>query len=246
MEKVALVTGAGRGIGAATARELATRGYHVIVNYRRDEAAVKAVVDAIEEAGGTAEPVRADVREPRQVEDLIAACRRLDVLVCNANIQPPFAPLELMAWEDFAGKVTGELAAVFHVSKLALARMREERQGRIVYVSSVAAGLVRPGGVAHASAKAALEAFARQVAGEAGPCGITVNIVAPGAVRTDASAGLRTPDVEAALGRRSVLGRMLEPEDVAAVIATVADGGFHAVTGTRVTVDAGHGILLDQ
>ncbi|GAA0368687.1 3-oxoacyl-[acyl-carrier-protein] reductase [Microbispora corallina] len=237
--KVALVTGASRGIGAATARELGGRGYHVIADYRRDEAAALAVVADVEAAGGTARAVRADVCDPGEVAALVAACERVDVLVCNANIQPPFAALADLSWEDFAGKVTRELAAVFHVTKAVLEVMRGQGGGRIVYVSSISADAVGPGTIAHSTAKAALEMFAQHVTAEAGPHGIGVAVVAPGAVRTDATAGLMSPEFEARWGRRSVLGRMLEPEDVATVIASVADGGFHAVSGARITVDGG-------
>ncbi|MET7335761.1 SDR family oxidoreductase [Nonomuraea sp. NPDC005650] len=244
MERIALITGAGRGIGAATALDLGGRGYRVIVNYRSDAAAATSVLKRIEAAGGTGRAVRADVCDPAEAAALVDGCPRLDVLVCNANIRPPFGPLAGMSWEDFAGKVTGELAAVYHVTRRVLALMGEQgRGGRIVYVSSLSAGLTRPGAIAHASAKAALDAFARHVAMEAGPAGIAVNVVAPGAVRTEATAAMRTPEVERALARRSVLGRMLEPEDVAAVIGSLVDGGFGAVTGAHLPVDAGHRVL---
>ncbi|WP_344470186.1 SDR family oxidoreductase [Nonomuraea monospora] len=244
MERIALITGAGRGIGAATACELARHGYHVIVNYRSDTAAAEQVVERITAAGGRARAVRADVQDAQQVARMIADCPRVDALVCNANVPPPFAPLTEMAWDDFAGKLTGELAAVFHVTRAALARMREQGGGgRIVYVSSLSADLVRQGAIAHASAKAALNVFAQHVAAEAGAWGVAVNTVAPGAVRTEGSAAVRTPEVEAELGRASVLGRMLDPEDVAAVVVAVLDGGFRAVSGVRIPVDAGRRVL---
>jgi 3-oxoacyl-[acyl-carrier protein] reductase len=243
MHQTALITGAGRGIGAATALELGKRGYHVIVNYRTDAAAASAVAAQIEQAGGTARPIQADVCDPAQAAALVAACERIDALVCNANVQPPFAPLAAMTWEAFSGKVTGELAAVFHVTQRALDVMRKQRAGRIVYVSSLSADLVRPGTIAHATAKAALNTFAQHVAAEAGGCGIAVNTVAPGAVRTESAAHMRTPETEAALAQRSFLGRMLDPEDVAAVIGTLLDGGFGAVTGTHLPVDGGYRLL---
>ncbi|MEV4575851.1 SDR family oxidoreductase [Nonomuraea jabiensis] len=243
MRRIALVTGAGRGIGAATAQELGRRGFHVIVNYRADTSAATSVVEQIQAAGGTAQALQADVRDPGQVAELVEACPRVDALVCNANIAPPFGPLARMPWEDFAGKVTGELAGVFHLTQRVLDRMREQGNGRIVYVSSLSAESVRQGAIAHATAKAALNTFALHVAAEAGAWGIAVNIVAPGAVRTEASAMMRTPEIEAALAQRSILGRMLEPHDVAAVIGSVLDGGFDAVTGACIPVDAGYRVL---
>jgi 3-oxoacyl-[acyl-carrier protein] reductase len=234
MEPVALITGGGRGIGAATARELARRGYRVVVNYHRDQVAAEAVAAEI---GGKA--LRADVRDPSEVARLADACGPVDALVCNANITPPFGPVRSMPWEEFIGKVNDELAAAFHITRAVLDTMPP--QGRIVYVSSLSADLTRPGAAAHATAKAALDTFARHMAAEASP--VAVNVVAPAAVRTEGSAAARTPELEASLAGRSVLGRMVEPEDVAAVIAAVVDGTMPALAGARIPVDAGFRVL---
>ncbi|MGI5226499.1 SDR family oxidoreductase [Actinoallomurus sp. CA-142502] len=242
MSKTALITGGGRGIGAATARELGRRGYHVVVNYRGDAASAEKVAEDITREGGTAEPVRADVRDPEQVAALVRSRDTVDALVCNANINPPFASLDAMTWDDFIGKVEGEMAAVFHLTKRVMTVMRGQGSGRIIYVSSLSADGTSPGAIAHATAKAALDAFARHVAAEAGPYGIGVNVVAPGAVRTDATAHL-TPEMEKARAERSVLRRMLEPEDVAKVIAAVVGGDFQATTGVRIPVDGGFRVL---
>jgi 3-oxoacyl-[acyl-carrier protein] reductase len=243
MKRIALITGASRGIGAATAAQLGRRGYHVIVNYRSDETAARAVVEDIESAGGTAQAVRADVRDSAEVAELFAECHRIDLLVCNANIPPTFAPLSVMSWANFSEKVMGELAAVFHVTQKALELMREQRSGQIVYVSSVVADSTMPNAISHATAKGALNTFARQVAGEAGHHGITVNTVAPGMVRTEASSAARTPEVEAVHTKNSVLGRITEPDDVAALITTITDGGFRAVSGAYIPIDGGFQIL---
>ncbi|MFC5749206.1 SDR family NAD(P)-dependent oxidoreductase [Actinomadura rugatobispora] len=248
MSRVALITGAGRGIGAATARELGGRGFHVIVNYVRDAASARTVVKDVEAAGGTARAVQADVFDPEQAGRLVDACPRVDALVCNANRQPPFATLEDMTWEAFHGKLSDELAGAFHVSRAALPRMRERRAGTIVYVSSLSAELTRPGAIAHSSAKAALNAFARHVALEAAPYGITVNTIAPGAVATDATAGVFTPEARAAFAENSVLRRVMEPADVARAIAATVEGGleggaFAGVTGARIPVDGGYRVI---
>lgn len=110
-------------------------------------------------------------------------------------------------------------------------------------MSSLSAEVIRPGSIARTTAKAALNAFARHVAAEAGPHGITVNVVAPAAVRTEGTAGVRTPEFESFLARRSVLARMVDPEDVASVIASLLDGGFQAVTGINLPMDAGYRVL---
>ncbi|MFB9833911.1 SDR family oxidoreductase [Actinoallomurus acaciae] len=242
MSKVALITGAGRGIGAATARELGRRGFHVVVNYRGDAVSAEKVAEDIRREGGTAELAQADVRDPEQVAALVRGRDTVDALVCNANIPPPFAPLDAMTWEDFIGKVDGEMAAVFHLTQRVTRVMRGQGSGRIVYVSSLSAELTRPGAIAHATAKAALDTFARHVAAEAGPYGIGVNVVAPGAVRTDATAHMTTPEKKAR-AERSVLHRMLEPEDVAKVVAAIVGGDFQAATGVRIPVDGGFRVL---
>lgn len=241
--KTALITGASRGIGAATAARLGRGGYHVIVNHLAHEAAARDVVQEIVSAGGTAQAVQADVREPADAAKLVAACTRIDLLVCNANIQPTFAPLSETSWTDFSEKVTGELAAVFHVTRQTLEVMRGQRSGQIVYVSSVVADATTPGTISHATAKAALNTFARHVAAEAGRHGIAVNTVAPGMVNTEAGSAGRTSERVAHYSTHSVLGRVTEPEDVAALIAAIADGGFRAVTGACIPVDGGFRLL---
>lgn len=244
-QNTVLITGAGRGIGAGTAVELGRRGFAVVVNYHNDAEAAGRVADAVRAAGGSARTHRADIRSRAEVAELVAAAGPLDALVCNANIAPPFAPLDELDWLAFIGKVEGELAAAFHITKAVLPGMRARGRGRIVYVSSLSADLTRPGAIAHATAKAALNTFARHVAAEAAPDGITANVVAPPGVRTEGSAALRTPQLEESLSRRSSLGRMLEPSDIAAAIAALVDpaAGFAAVTGVQIPVDAGYRVL---
>jgi 3-oxoacyl-[acyl-carrier protein] reductase len=241
----ALVTGGSRGIGAATSRELAARGYRVAVNYFSNRAAADQVVRMIEADGGEAFAVQANVYEPVQAAELLersAIDNRLDVLVCNAGARFTPAPVQTLAWDDFRTKVTDELASVYTLTQRALALMGAQGQGRIVYVSSaVADGPPVPGMAAHGAAKAALNTFARFLAYEAGPLGINVNVVAPGYVRTKSSA--RMPqEFQRRLAENTPLGRVAEPEDVARAIAMLVgeDAGF--VTGEVLTVDGGHGL----
>ncbi|KUN27720.1 short-chain dehydrogenase [Streptomyces corchorusii] len=241
----ALVTGGSRGIGAATSRELAARGYRVAVNYFSNREAADQVVKRIETDGGEAFAVRADVYDPRQAAELLersAVDGRLDVLVCNAGARFTPTPLPSLSWDDFHAKVTNELASVYTLTQRALAVMGARGGGRIVYVSSaVAEGPPAVGMAAHGTAKAALNTFARFVAYEAGPLGINVNVVAPGFVRTEASAGLPV-EFQQRLVEHTPLGRVAEPEDVARAIAMLvgAEAGF--ITGSVVTVDGGHGV----
>ncbi len=250
MSRVALVSGASRGIGAAIARSLAQRAHHVIVNYHRNADAAKQVVTDIEAAGGTAQAEQADVCDEASVTALVdrvrAAYGRVDVLVCNANtVPPPFEPLASLPWDAFAGKVVGELAGSYHLTQRVLPIMREQRAGRIIYISSTLAdkvGMI----AAHSTAKAALNTFSRHVAADAGQYGVTVNTIALGAVNTDATAGFLDDDRRASLAQRSVHGRALEPEDIGAAVALLADGGFASVTGQVIRLDAGFDVLDQQ
>ncbi|WP_370962485.1 SDR family oxidoreductase [Amycolatopsis sp. cg9] len=240
-----LVTGAARGIGAAVARRLGRDGHHVIVNYRTDSAGAAGVVRDIEAAGGTASSARADVTDPDAVDALVAGIGRIDAVVVNANTAPPpFAALAELSWTAFAAKVTGELAGAFHVTKRVLEPMRAQGDGRIVYLGSTAADYVGEGRLAHGTAKSALATFARHVAAECARDGVSVLVVAPGAVRTPATAGVLAGDRGARLARESVLGRVLEPDDVAAAVALAVDPALRPATGTTLRVDAGWSVLV--
>ncbi|HEX2312906.1 MAG TPA: SDR family oxidoreductase [Thermomonospora sp.] len=248
--KVALVSGAGRGIGAGVARVLGRLGYQVIVNYLQDAEAAGGVVKRIEAEGGTARPVQADVRDEDQVAHLVgqvvADHGGVDVLVCNANTaSPTFEPLSALPWSTFAHKLTSELAGAFFLTREVVAVMRRQRSGRIVYVSSTAAD-ASAGSIAHSSAKAALNAFSRHVAADAGRFGIAVNTVAPGFVLTEASEQAMTPGLREYLEARSLLHRLLEPEDVGRVIAQLVDDRFTATTGQLITVDGGMDVLTQR
>ncbi|MFD5393186.1 SDR family oxidoreductase [Streptomyces sp. NPDC127097] len=241
----ALVTGGSRGIGAATSRELASRGYRVAVNYFSNRDAAEKVVAAIEADGGEAFAVQADVFDPSQAAELVrrsAVDGYLDVLVCNAGARFAPTPIRDLAWDDFKAKVTDELASAYTLTQQTLAIMGARGQGRIVYVSSaVADGPPAPGMAAHGTAKAALNTFARFVAFEAGPLGVNVNVVAPGFVRTEASAHM-PQEVQQRLAERTPLGRVAEPEDVARAIAMLAGDQAGFVTGEVLTIDGGHGV----
>ncbi|MEU0877002.1 SDR family oxidoreductase [Lentzea sp. NPDC005914] len=250
MSTVALVSGASRGIGAAIARSLARGGHHVIVNYHRNADAAKQVVADIEAAGGTAQAEQADVCDDAQVTALVDRVRaehgRVDVLVCNANtVQPPFEPLASLPWDAFVGKVAGELAGSYHLTQRVLPIMREQRAGRIIYISSTLAdevGML----AAHSTAKAALNTFSRHVAATAGQHGVTVNTLALGPVNTDATANFFDDDRRAFFAQRSVHGRILEPEDIGAAVALLAADGFGSATGQVIRLDGGFDVLDQQ
>ena len=247
--RTVLVTGAGKGIGAAVAMALGERRHHVVVNYRRDAAAAASVVNGIVDGGGSAHAAQADVTDPVQVDalvaDVLAARGRLDALVLNANTAPPpIAALADVGWEAFSQKVLGELAGAFHLVTRVLPEMQSRGCGTVLFIGSTAADYVGGGRVAHGTAKAALATFARHVAAEAGRDGVSVLTLAPGAVAT--------PDVLAVLGKEgaerqaagSLLGRMLEPRDVAAAAALLLDPALRPASGSTVRLDGGWSVLV--
>ncbi|MDX3235312.1 SDR family oxidoreductase [Streptomyces sp. ME03-5709C] len=242
--RVALVTGASSGIGAATARLLGARGMRVVVNYLSSGEAAEAVVADIAAAGGQAMAVQADVREvaavERMVERVRAAWDGVDVLVHNALIPYAVASFQDMTWEELGGKLDAEMHAAYTVTKAVLPAMTEQRWGRIVYLGTGLSRRPREGMIALGTAKAALEQFARYLAQELGPHGITVNVVAPGPVEDTRMAANVLDD---ALRQRQVaatpLGRLAHPADVAQAVAFYADEDNAFMTGTTAAVDGG-------
>ncbi|MFE7391377.1 SDR family NAD(P)-dependent oxidoreductase [Streptomyces sp. NPDC057582] len=241
--RAALVTGASSGIGAATARLLAARGMRVVVNYLRSSKAAEAVVADIEAAGGQAMAVQADVREAAatgsMVEQVQAAWGGIDVLVHNALIPYAVKSFQDMTWEELGGKLDAEMRAAFAVTKAVLPAMTEQGWGRIVYLGTGLSRRPREGMIALGTAKAALEQFARYVAQEVGPRGITVNVVAPGPVEDTRMADV----LDDAHKRRQVaatpLGRLAHPADVAQAVAFYASEDNAFMTGTTAAVNGG-------
>jgi 3-oxoacyl-[acyl-carrier protein] reductase len=244
--RVALVTGASSGIGAATARLLAGRGMRVVVNYLRSSKSAEEVVAGIEAAGDQAMAVQADVREAAAVESMVeqvrAAWGGIDVLVHNALIPYAVKPFRDMTWEELGGKLDAEMHAAFAVTKAVLPAMTEQGWGRIIYLGTGLSRRPREGMIALGTAKAALEQFARYVAQELGPQGITVNVVAPGPVEDTRMA--RMADVfDDAHKQRQVaatpLGRLANPADVAQAVAFYASEDNAFMTGTTAAVNGG-------
>lgn len=243
--RVALVTGASSGIGAATARLLAARGMDVIVNYLRSAAAAEQVVADIEAAGGRAIAVQADVREPEAVENMLEQARKawgrpVDVLVHNALTPYVVKSFHEMTWEEFGTKVDDEMRAAYTVTKAVLPAMTERGDGRIIYLSAGLSSRPRKGMIALGTAKAALVQFARYLAQEVGPYGITVNIVEPGPV---AETRMANAVLDEELASRQIaatpMGRLARPADVAQAVAFYAseDNGF--MTGSTAAVNGG-------
>jgi 3-oxoacyl-[acyl-carrier protein] reductase len=241
--RVALITGASRGIGAAVARLLACRGMRVVVNYRRSRDEADDVVASIRSAGGQAMAVRADVRDETavlgMVEQVRAAMGEVEVLVHNALIPYAIKSFEEISWDELGGKLEQEMRAAFLMTKAVVPGMTTRGYGRIVYLGTVLSQRPREGMIALGTSKAALSQFAHFVAQELGPRGITVNVVAPGPVDETTMAGVFDEEHKQRQAAQTALGRIASPDDVARAIAFYAgdDSGF--ITGTTAPVTGG-------
>ena len=241
--EAAIVTGGSGGIGSAICRRLAEAGHPVVVNYldRKDRAA--RLVEEIVRGGGRAIAARADVGSREGVEALAAmaadAFGGVGALVHNASSANIARPLAGMEWADFQGHLDVQLKAAFLLVKACLPAMVDRRQGRIVFITSQAVDSPpAPGWTGYTVAKTALAAFARGLAAEAGPSGVTVNCVAPGMTGTS-FIGSVPEKVQLGVARQTPLRRLAQPWDVAGAVAYLVspDGAF--VTGQTLRVNGG-------
>lgn len=240
--RVVLVTGASRGIGAATARLLAANHAAVAVNYANHRDAGEAVVQQIRDQGGRALLVQADVTVQTEVERMVRTVTEqlgpIDIMVLNAAIYFPLQPFITYKWEDFQRKLDNELKASFFCCQAVVPGMMERKSGNIIAVSSGLSRHPGPGFVAHSTAKSALDAFVKSLAYELGPYGIRVNTVAPGLTVTDATADIPEQQKKFVAGM-TPLRRVGRPEDVAGAILMLASEKTGFVTGTYVPVNGG-------
>ncbi|MEV4094186.1 SDR family oxidoreductase [Streptosporangium saharense] len=241
--KTALVTGGSRGIGRAVAVRLAAEGALVAVHYGGNDAAARETVARIEEAGGQAFAVQARFGEPDAVDRLFEglteglAGRGLDILVNNAGIGSS-NPISQVTPEEFERLLTVNVTVPFFVIQRALPLLNDG--GRIVNMGSTASRFAVSMQIGYTISKAAIEAMAPTLANDLGRRGITVNTVAPGAVRTDMTAGYTAiPEAVAALESITALGRLGEPEDVADVVTFLASPQARWITGQTIDVSGG-------
>ncbi len=238
--KVAIVTGASRGIGRATAIALAAAGAQVVVNYARSSTAADEVVAEIVAAGGSAIALQADVSDADQVEALVQATLdkwgRVDVLVNNAGITRDTLLLR-MKLEDWQAVMDLNLTGVFLCTRAVSKIMLKQRSGRIINIASVAGLMGNPGQANYSAAKAGVVGFTKTVAKELASRGVTVNAVAPGFIKTDMTEDL--PNTEEIL-KHIPLGRYGEAAEVAGLIRFLAaDPAAAYMTGQVLTIDGG-------
>ena len=243
MDRVAVITGASRGIGAASAITLAQQGFRVVVNYRSSAGEADEVVGTVTAAGGEAVAIRADVTEPDEVaamfDDTEKRWGRVDVLVHNALIPYDITSFVDLSWEQLGGKTDRELHAAFLVTKAVVPGMISRSYGRLVYLTTILSRRPREGMILLGTAKAAVDQFVRYVALEVAPHGITANLVSPATVGNTKANKLLAADDLRKLGATNPMGRLVTPDEVAHTIAFVAseDSGF--ITGHCVEVNGG-------
>ncbi|TCP50764.1 3-oxoacyl-[acyl-carrier protein] reductase [Tamaricihabitans halophyticus] len=245
VRRVALVTGAARGLGAAIAEELAADGIAVAINFVRNQNAATEVRDRILAAGGNAETFRADVTDGRQVamlyRDIVARFGRLDVLVCNATGPQPEHSVEELSWQDILDQLVFFVKSPLLLAKQVLPEMRRRGYGRIIHIGSEVFDLGVPRASAYVAAKGAQLGLTRSWARELGGDGITVNLVAPGWIPTDRHRSTPAAD-HAAYVSAVPLGTGGEPHDVASTVAFLASERAKFVTGQRIAVNGGNTI----
>jgi 3-oxoacyl-[acyl-carrier protein] reductase len=241
--KIAVVTGASKGIGAEIARELASEGASVVVNYSSSKAGADSVVADITKQGGKAVAVQADVSKPEDVTRLFAETKkafgRLDVLVNNAGVYE-FAPLDQITPEHFHKQFNLNVLGLLLASKEA-AKLIDSAGGSIINVSSVVSRLTMPGSSVYASTKASVDLITRVLAAELGPRKIRVNAVNPGMVATEGAhtAGIMESEFQKQFEATSPLGRIGQPTDIAPAVAFLASSDAGWITGETLNITGG-------
>jgi 3-oxoacyl-[acyl-carrier protein] reductase len=241
-DRVAIVTGASRGIGKAIALELATVGATGVVNYARSSQAAEAVVAQITEAGGSAIALQADVSQLDEANHLITHTKkelgRVDILVNNAGITRDTLVLR-MKLEDWQSVIDLNLTGVFLCTKAASQVMLRQKSGRIINIASVSGVMGIAGQANYSAAKAGVIGFSKAMAKELSSRGITVNVVAPGFINTDMTQDLKEEYKQQIL-KEIPLGRYGEPEDIAGMVRFLAsDPAAAYITGQTFNVDGG-------
>lgn len=240
-DKVALVTGGSRGIGRAIAISLAREGARVVVNFRENLRAAEETVKMIEDCGGLAIPMRADVSKAEEVnvmvEGIIERLGSIHILVNNAGIARD-ALLLTMEETDLHGVMNTNFLGVVHCTKAVVKTMMLQKDGKIINMSSIVAERAGKGHSNYASSKGAINAFTRAMAVELGSKGILVNAVAPGLILTDMTRQIEErsrPHIK----EHVALGRLGRPEEIASLVVFLASNDASYITGQVIRIDGG-------
>lgn len=240
-DRVAVVTGASRGIGAAVALELGSRGATIVVNYNSNKAAANEIVEAITKAGGQASAFQADVSDFDAAAGLIKYATdtygKIDILVNNAGITRDML-IMMMPEDDWDFVIRINLKSAYNCSKAAVKAMMRKRYGRIINMTSVAGIAGNAGQTNYSASKAGLIGFTRALAREVASRNITVNAVAPGYVPTDLT-NVLPDEIKDGLAAQIPLGRMGTAEEVATAVAFLATDEAGYITGQVLSVDGG-------
>jgi 3-oxoacyl-[acyl-carrier protein] reductase len=243
--KVALVTGAGRGIGRAIALEFAQRGAHLIVNYNKSAEAAEKLVKEIEASGRKAAIMQADVSDFKQAEALVRFSVEtfgdLSILVNNAGITRDQL-IMMMPEADWDAVIATNLKSTFNCSKAAVKHMLRKRYGRIINIASVAGQMGNPGQTNYSASKAGQIGFTKALAREVAARNITVNAIAPGFIDTEILDAMTAEILEGAL-KLVPLGRKGKPEEVAYAAAFLASDRAGYITGQVLGVDGGMAMM---
>lgn len=239
--KVAIVTGASRGIGRSVAIELAKAGAKIVINYAGNTAAAQSVKEAIEAEGGQAITLQADVADINSVDDMVKRTvdtfGRIDILINNAGITKDNL-LMRMKESDWDAVINTNLKGVFNCTKAVSRIMMKQKSGHIVNMTSVVGLMGNAGQANYAAAKAGVIGFTKSMAKELAPRGITVNAIAPGFITTDMTAVL-SDQVKNDLAEKIPLGRLGEPEDISNAVLFLVSGSANYITGQTINIDGG-------
>jgi len=241
--KVAVVTGASKGIGASIARHLAAEGASVVVNYASSKAGADKVVTEITGNGGTAVAVQADVAKKADIERLFAETKKKlgapDILVNNAGVYE-FLPLETVTEEHFHRLFNLNVLGLILTTQEAVKQF-DSKGGSVINISSVASTITPPGGSVYSATKAAVDAVTKSLAKELGPRKIRVNAINPGMVETEGlhSAGIVESDFRKQTEAKTPLGRIGQPEDIAPAVVFLASADASWITGETFYVTGG-------
>src|SRR6202049_4556025 len=241
--KIALVTGASRGLGRAIALRLAQEGAAVGVNYRERAAEGEAVAQEIRSKGGKAIALQAHVADAAQVRSMVEKASRdlgpVDILVNNAGVMRR-GDLADFEWSQMEGMRATNVDGLVNVTRAVVDGMKERKFGRIVNLTSVAGlGTAMPGTTFYAATKAAVSVITRRFAMDLGPHGVTVNAVAPGFILTDMARAGRGAEEIAKVAEKAMVKRVGQPEDIAHAVAFLCALESSFITGQILTVDGG-------